>query len=105
MAIRMRNNRNPDSVCCECGDKRKDVLDMFDICVGGNIFTICDICNEALFYKTLCAECAKNGRVKTPEDMKVIRKRANGSFANAYKSRYLLSKEEEKLNGGNKGGK
>ena len=63
MAIRMRNNTKPDSVCCECGDHRKDVLDMFDVCVGGNIFTLCDVCNEALLYKTLRAECAKNARV------------------------------------------
>ena len=102
MAIRMRNSKDPDSVCCECGDHRKDVLDMFDICIGGNIFTICDQCNEALLYKTLCAECAKNARVKTPEDMKVMRKRANGSYIGAYKAKWFLRKEEEKLKGESK---
>lgn len=98
MAIRMRNNTKPDSVCCECGDGRKDVLDMFDVCVGGNIFTICDVCNEALLFKTLRAECHKNGRVKTPEDMKVMRMRANGSYQGKYKAQWQLRKEEERLN-------
>lgn len=99
MAIRMRNSKDQDSVCCECGEHRKEVLDMFDVCVGGNIFTICDRCNEALFYKTLNAECYKNGRIKTPEDMKVMRKRANGSYVGSYKARWLLKQEEEKLKG------
>ncbi len=76
MAIKMRKNANPDSVCCECGDKRNMVLDMFDVCVGGNTFTICDVCNEALFSKTLKAECYKNGRIKSQHDLAVIRKRA-----------------------------
>ena len=75
MAIKMRNNKDKDSVCCECGETRKQVLDMFDVCVGGNIFTICDVCNEALFYKTLNAECYKNGRVKSQEDISIINKR------------------------------
>lgn len=79
MAIKMRNNSKKDSVCCECGQTRKEVLDMFDVCVGDNIFTICDVCNEALFYKTLRAECYKNGRTKTNEDMAIIRKRAQKS--------------------------
>lgn len=95
MAIKMRNNRESDSVCCECGDARKDVLDMFDLCIGGNVFTFCDVCNEQLLFKTLKAECAKNARVKTQEDMRVIRKRANGS----YRSKWHLQHEEAKLKG------
>ena len=99
MALRMRNSKSMDSVCCECGERRKEVLDMFDICIGGQIFTICDRCNEVLLYKTLCAECSKNGRIKSPEDMAIIRKRANGSYMGSYKARWMLKKEEEKLNG------
>ena len=95
MAIRMRNSKDPDSICCECGDHRKDTLEMFDICIGGSIFTICDVCNEALLFKTLRAECNKNARVKTPEDMKVMRKRANGS----YKAKWQLQNEKERLKG------
>lgn len=93
MAIKMRNNRDSDSVCCECGDPRCDVLDMFDLCIGGNIITICDVCNEQILQKTLKAECAKNARVKTQEDMKVMRKRANGS----YKAKWYLQHEQERL--------
>lgn len=94
MAIRMRNNRDKNSVCCECGDKRYDVLDMYDICIGGNIFTICDVCNEALLNKTLVAECNKNARVKTQDDMRVLRARS----VKSYKARYMLQKEKEKVN-------
>lgn len=99
MAIRMRNSKDPNSTCCECGHYRKDVLDMYDICIGGQIFTICDECNEVLLHKTLCAECNKNHRVKTQEDMAVIRRRANGSYMGSYKAKWVLKKEEEKLKG------
>ena len=75
MAIRMRKNKSLDVVCCECGLPRKKVLDMFDVCIGGNIITICDECNESLFFKTLRAECYKNGRVKTQQDMVIINER------------------------------
>lgn len=75
MAIRMRNNQKFDSVCCECGKSKKQVLDMFDIQIGGVVLTICDECNEAIFYKTLRANCYTNGRVKSHEDMSIIRKR------------------------------
>ena len=78
MAIQMRNNSKKDSVCCECGTPRKKVLDMFDLNIGGNIFTICDLCNEALFRKTLSASCYVNGRVKQKEDMAIINKRYAG---------------------------
>ena len=94
--IRIRNSKDTNSVCCECGDGRKDVLDMFDIKVGGNIFTVCDVCNEVLLNATLRAECAKNGRVKTQHDLAVLRKRANGSYMGAHKARWQLQKEEEK---------
>lgn len=75
MAIKMRNNKDANSVCCECGEHRKDVLDMFDLCIGGNIFTICDACNEKVFYKCLNAECYKNGRVKSQHDIAIINRR------------------------------
>lgn len=77
MAIKMRNNNDSDAVCCECWETQSQVLNMFDICIGGQIFTICDRCNEQLFNKTLSAECYKNGRVKSQQDMAIIRKRGN----------------------------
>lgn len=81
MAIKMRVSKDTNSVCCECGETRKQVVDMFDLCIGGNIFTICDLCNEALFYKSLNAQCYKDGRVKTQHDIAIInnRKRRTGS--------------------------
>lgn len=94
MAIKMRNNKSLDSVCCECGTARKNVLDMFDVCIGGNVFTICDECNEALFYKTLKAECYKNERVKTQNDLRVLRMRGGSS----YRARYMARVEEARRN-------
>ena len=73
----MRNNKDLNSVCCECGQTRKEVLDMFDIKIGGIVLTICDACNEALFSKTLRAECYKNGRVKSQHDLSIIRRRSD----------------------------
>lgn len=75
MAIKMRNNTKPDAICCECGESQKEVLNMFDLCIGGNIFTICDACNEKLFSKTLSADVMKNGRIKSERDLAIIRKR------------------------------
>lgn len=77
MAIKMRNNTNPDAICCECGDGQNEVLNMFDLCIAGNIFTICDACNGKIFSKCLSAEVMKDGRVKSQHDMAIIRKRKN----------------------------
>lgn len=75
MAIKMRTNTKPKAVCDGCGNDRTKSLDMFDVCIGKEIFTICDQCNEKLFNKTLSAECYKNGRVKSQADMEVIKRR------------------------------
>lgn len=75
MAIKMRNNNNQNAVCCECKETQDQVLNMFDICIGGTILTICDRCNEQLFSKTLSAECYKSGRVKSQADLAIIRRR------------------------------
>ena len=75
--IKMRNNTKPNAVCCECGESQNEVLNMFDLCIGGNILTICDVCNEKLFSKCLSAECMKNGRVKSQHDIAIIHKRKN----------------------------
>lgn len=71
----MRNNTKSDAICCECGENQDQVLNMFDLCIGGSIFTICDACNEKIFSKCLSAEVMKNGRVKSQHDMAIIRKR------------------------------
>ncbi len=77
MAVKMRHNKDANSVCCECGDSRKEVLEMVDVCIGGNVFTICDKCSYDLFNKCLRVECDKNHRVKSPHDMAIIRRRGN----------------------------
>lgn len=77
MAIKMRNNTKSGAICCECGESQDQVLNMFDLCIGDNIFTICDACNEKLFRKCLSAECMKNARIKSQKDMAIIRKRKN----------------------------
>lgn len=77
MPIKMRNNTKPNAVCCNCGETQEKVLNMFDVCVGKEIFTLCDTCNNQLLYKCINAECYKNSRVKTPRDIKIINHRRN----------------------------
>lgn len=79
MAIKMRNNNDSDAVCCECWETQNQVLNMFDVCIGDTVLTICDSCNEKLFNKVLHAECYKNERLKSQEDLAVIRKRSSRS--------------------------
>lgn len=95
MAIKMRNNKDANSVCCECGEPRKEVLDMFDLCVGGTIVTICDACNEKLFYKTLNAECYKNGRVKSQHDIAIINRRKQRKGLGHYRELMVKANAEE----------
>ena len=83
----MRNNKKENACCCECGESQKEVLNMYDLCVGGNMFTICDVCNEKLFYKTLHASVLLQGRVKEPRDMKIIFQR-NSKKSGRYGPRY-----------------
>lgn len=54
---------------------KKEVLNMFNLCIGGNIFTTCDVCNEKIFSKCLSAEVMKNGRIKSQCDMAIVSKR------------------------------
>ena len=75
MAIKMRNNTNVDAKCCECGDTQKKVLNMFDLLIGDMTFTICDACNDKILFKTLRASVMRDGRVKSPRDMAIIRGR------------------------------
>ncbi len=75
MAIKMRTNNNKDAFCCECGNAQNKVLNMFDLCIGGMIFTICDECNGKIFSKCLNAECMVNGRLKSQKDIAIINKR------------------------------
>lgn len=71
----MRVNKNPDSVCDICHKSRNHVLDMFDLSLNNHITTLCDVCNNELFNKTLKANCYTNHRLKDKHDMKIIQKR------------------------------
>lgn len=74
--IRMRTNKSYDAVCKVCGATRKNSLDFFDIAfTDKHIITICDMCNEQLFNKSLKATCYVNGRVKSQDDLQIIRSR------------------------------
>lgn len=75
MAIKMRINKNAECICEECGSKRKDSLDMYDLCIAGEIVTICDACNDALFNKVLKASIHTQARIKSNEDIKVMNSR------------------------------
>lgn len=76
MPIRMRTNKNTDSICKVCGDSQKEVVEMFDISfTPKNQITICDFCMNQLLDKTLHMVCETNHKVKTPKDLKAIRRR------------------------------
>lgn len=87
MAIKMRNNKNENAICCECGETQKEVLRMYDLCIGDKIFTICDVCNEKIFNKTLHASVLLQGDVRTPRDNKIILAR-NAKKSGKYGPRY-----------------
>ena len=78
--IKMRNNTEEDAYCCNCGEKQREVLNMFDLCIGEQVFTICDRCNNQILMKCLRAECMKNGRTKSSRDMAIIRKRGQADY-------------------------
>lgn len=80
--IRMRINKHRDSVCETCGEGSSQVLEMFDLQIGGTIHTICDKCADQILHKTLSAACGINAKVKSQHDMAIIRKR------NSYISNY-----------------
>lgn len=77
MAIRMRINKEVDSVCKVCGTPRKKCLEMFDISFIKDKaqITICDLCNEELFRKTLKATVGVQGKLKSKKDIAVIQRR------------------------------
>ena len=76
MAVKMRINNNADAICSSCEAGQKDSLLMHDLMVGKTMLTVCDICNEELFTKTLKVDCAKNAKIKSEDDLKIIRRRS-----------------------------
>ena len=84
MAIKMRNNTDSEAICCECGETQDQVLNMFDLCINGTIFTLCDACNDKLFSKCLHASVMRNGRVKSQRDMRIIHERQRKERGDRY---------------------
>lgn len=75
MAIKMRHSKNPDAVCCNCHDTVDECIEMFDICIGNTILTICDLCNNDILKKTLSANVGVNMKVKSQHELAIIRRR------------------------------
>lgn len=70
MAIKMRVNKTQTSVCEECGALYKNTAEMYDLAICDAKFTLCKLCIEALFDKTLKASCMYNNKLKSQEDLK-----------------------------------
>lgn len=71
----MRNSKNINATCCECNATVDNSLGMFDICIGGTVHTVCDLCTDKILSKTLSAVVSINGKVKSQQDMAIIRRR------------------------------
>lgn len=71
----MRINKASDAMCCNCWHDRNNSLEMFDVCIGDEVLTICDECNEQLFNKTLRATVGVQGKLKSQHDLKIIQSR------------------------------
>lgn len=79
MPIRMRINKDSDAVCKTCGCDQNNVVEMFDVRFTEKAqITICDLCMNELLDKSLHMVCNVNHKVKSPKDMRVIRRRHNG---------------------------
>lgn len=81
--IKMRISKSEYAKCDCCGCERSQVLDMYDIRLGmaqAFVVTICDVCNEELLAKSLKASCLTNGRLKSKEDIAIIKKRGRSKY-------------------------
>ena len=72
--IKMRVNNQASSVCGECKVSYKYTPEMYDLMICGVKHTLCKDCVDTLFQKTLKATCLYNGKLKSQEDMKRIRR-------------------------------
>jgi hypothetical protein len=78
--IKMRLNKDEDAICTCCKNGRDLSLDMYDVKIGNVYFTICDTCNEMLLAKSLRASCLTNGRLKSKEDIAIIKRRGRSKY-------------------------
>lgn len=65
----MRVNTNTDSHCSNCGVTWKNTKEMHDLMLFGEVHQICFNCLETLFQKSLKAQIAYQGKLKTKEDL------------------------------------
>ena len=81
--MRVSKDRNEKCICCNKGIEQS--LEIFNICFGDVIVTICDKCNEDLLTKSVRASCLVNHRVKSKRDMQVIQERSKNAIKELYK--------------------
>lgn len=81
--MRVSKDRNEKCICCNKGIEQS--LEIFNICFGDVIVTICDRCNEDLLTKSVRASCLVNHRVKSKRDMQVIQERSKKAMKELYK--------------------
>lgn len=74
-SIKMRVNKKGHPMCNSCGCGRKAAVEMFDVCIGEDIFCLCNFCMETLFNKSLKATVQVQGKLKSQEDLKITQAR------------------------------
>lgn len=67
--IKMRVNKKKDCECDFCGEKWKNVPEMYDMMLLDDMYTICKQCTQELFLKILKADCMYNSKLKSNEDI------------------------------------
>ena len=90
--LKDKYNHQAESCIC-CKRSMKDVLDMYIIQFGrknGVQITICDECNEKLFFKTLRASVYTSTRLKDKSEIRFC----NAKYAKSFDSK---KSEDERL--------
>ena len=73
--IKMRVNRDKESICFNCCTTWKNTPEMYDLAIGKEnhiILPLCQKCIRELFTKTLKADVKYNAKLKSDEDSKRI---------------------------------
>lgn len=73
--IKMRINKNKESICFNCHCIWKNTPEMYDLSIGFDkqrILPLCQNCLNEIFKKSLKASCNYNARIKSKEDMQRI---------------------------------
>ena len=73
--VAMRISKNKEAKCACCGNGIEKSVDIFDMKIGDNIFSVCDLCIEDIIYKAIKAKSYTNGRVKSEREIAKINER------------------------------